>query len=115
MQSKFKAELTRRLQQEFENEVPDLKIDFAIVLNKFIVFDNRKVADTIFAAQPAISNKMYGSLSSLDNAFLVRNYVGTTSGAVNQKTLNPDFKLLTEDVCMCPFLTGNRLSGNVWH
>jgi signal transduction histidine kinase len=97
LKSEFKAELTRRLQKEFENEVPDLKIDFAIVLHKFIVFDNRKVADTIFAAQPAIANKMYGGLTSLDNAFLVRNYVGTTSGIVNQKTLNPDFKLLTED------------------
>ena len=93
LQNQFKKELTHKLQLKFEQEIPDLKIDFAIVLNKFVLYNNTKTADTIFAEKPIIGNKLYGDLTSLDNAFLVRNYVGTTSG----NTLNSDFKLLTED------------------
>lgn len=89
----FKSELTRKLQQEFEKEIPNLKIDFAIVLNKFVIYNNSKNTDTIFAEKPFIENKLYGDLASLDNAFLVRNYVGTTSGT----SLNSNYKLLTED------------------
>jgi two-component system sensor histidine kinase VicK len=93
LQNQFKKELTHKLQLKFEEEIPDLKIDFAIVLNKFVLYNNAKAADTIFAEKPIIGNKLYGDLASLDDAFLVRNYVGTTSG----NTLNSDFKLLTED------------------
>ncbi|ELM3645092.1 histidine kinase dimerization/phospho-acceptor domain-containing protein, partial [Flavobacterium psychrophilum] len=93
LQNQFKEELTHKLQLKFEQEIPDLKLDFAIVLNKFVFYNNAKAADTIFAEKPIIGNKLYGDLASLDDAFLVRNYVGTTSG----NTLNSDFKLLTED------------------
>jgi two-component system sensor histidine kinase VicK len=93
LQNQFKKELTHKLQLKFEKEIPDLKLDFAIVLNKFVLYNNTKIADTIFAEKPIIGNKLYGDLESLDNAFLVRNYVGTTSG----KAMSTDFKLLTED------------------
>ncbi|WP_395045720.1 sensor histidine kinase [Flavobacterium sp.] len=93
LQNQFKKELTHKLQLKFEEEIPDLKIDFAIVLNKFVLYNNTKIADTIFAEKSIIRNKLYGNLASLDDAFLVRNYVGTTSG----NTLSSDFKLLTED------------------
>ena len=96
LQNDFKNELTRKLQEEFENEVPDLEIDFAIVLDKFVIYDATKEADTIFAEKPFIENKIYGNLASLDDAFLIRNYVGTTSGSLQQE-LNSDYKLLTED------------------
>ncbi len=92
-QNEFKQELTQRMQNEFEQEIPDLKIDFAIILNKFILFDNLKKADTIFIEKPLINNKIYGNLTNLDNTFLIRNYVGTTSG-INK---NSNYKLLTED------------------
>ncbi|MCL9804253.1 HAMP domain-containing histidine kinase [Flavobacterium amniphilum] len=93
LQNNFKAELTRKLQQEFENELPNLKLDFAIVLNKFVIFRNSQKTDTVYSERPSINNKLYGNLASLDNAFLVRSYVGTTSGT----TVNSDYKLLTED------------------
>ncbi|MDI1255317.1 MAG: HAMP domain-containing sensor histidine kinase [Flavobacterium sp.] len=93
----FKAELTKKLQKEFEDEIPNLQLDFAIVLNKFVIYENAKAADTIFAEKPTIGNKLYGDLASLDDAFLVRNYVGTTSGIANRKSINADYKLLTED------------------
>lgn len=95
--SKFKKNLNRKLQQEFENEIPDLQIDFAVVLNKFVMYDSNKNADTIFSGQSAIANKMYGNLASLDNTFLIRNYVGTTSGSVKDGLSTLDYKLLTED------------------
>jgi len=95
--SKFKNNLNRKLQQEFESEIPDLQIDFAVVLNKFVMYDSNKNADTIFSGQSAIANKMYGNLASLDNTFLIRNYVGTTSGSVKNGLSTLDYKLLTED------------------
>lgn len=93
LQNKFKGELTRKLQLKFEKEIPNLKLDFAIVLNKFVIYSNAQKTDTIFAEKPFIENRIYGDLASLDNAFLVRNYVGTTSG----NFLNSNYKLLTED------------------
>lgn len=92
LQNNFKTELTKKLQKEFEREIPNLELDFAIVLDKFVIYNNTE-ADTIFSEKPFIENKMYGNLASLEDAFLVRNYVGTTSG----KSLNTDYKLLTED------------------
>lgn len=97
LQNEFKSELTRKLQEEFENEIPNLTIDFAIVLDKFVIYDATKEADTIFAEKPFIENKLYGDLASLDDAFLIRNYVGTTSGSFKKQELNSDYKLLTED------------------
>jgi len=97
LQNEFKNELTRKLQEEFENEIPNLTIDFAIVLDKFVIYDATKEADTIFAEKPFIENKLYGDLASLDDAFLIRNYVGTTSGSFKKQELSSDYKLLTED------------------
>lgn len=97
LQNEFKSELTRKLQEEFENEIPNLTIDFAIVLDKFVIYDATKEADTIFAEKPFIENKLYGDLASLDDAFLIRNYVGTTSGSFKKQELSSDYKLLTED------------------
>lgn len=93
LKNQFREQLTQRLQKEFDKEFPDHSIDFAIVLNKFVLYNNRKKADTLFAEKPKISNKMCGDLASLDDAFLVRNYVGTTSTS----TENSNYKLLTED------------------
>ncbi|WP_370031449.1 ATP-binding protein [Flavobacterium sp. 28YEA47A] len=97
LQNEFKSELTRKLKEEFESEIPNLTIDFAIVLDKFVIYDATKEADTIFAEKPFIENKLYGDLASLDDAFLIRNYVGTTSGSFKKQELSSDYKLLTED------------------
>lgn len=91
--NEYQDALTQKIQRKFERELPNLKIDFAIVLNKFILFQNTKKADTIFSEKPFIRNKLYGNLASLNHAFLVRNYVGTTNGTYN----NEDYQLLTED------------------
>ena len=89
----FKDVLTQKIQRKFERDLPNIKIDFAIVLNKFILYQNSKKTDTIFSQKPFIQNKLYGNLTSLNHAFLVRNYVGTTNGLSE----NQDYKLLTED------------------
>lgn len=96
LQNSFKKELTQKLQKEFEKEIPDLEMDFAIVLDKFVLYNNTE-ADTIFAEKPLIANKLYGSLVSLEDAFMVRNYVGTTSGILHPEKTNSTYQLLTED------------------
>lgn len=93
LENEFRDALTLKIRRKFEREMPNLKIDFAIVLNKFILYQNTKKADTIFSEKPFIQNKLYGNLASLNHAFLVRNYVGTT----NEIFKNQDYKLLTED------------------
>jgi signal transduction histidine kinase len=93
LENEFRDALTLKIRRKFEKEMPNLKIDFAIVLNKFILYQNTKKADTIFSEKPFIQNKLYGNLASLNHAFLVRNYVGTTNGIFK----NQDYKLLTED------------------
>jgi signal transduction histidine kinase len=93
LENEYQDVLTQKIQRKFERELPSLKIDFAIVLNKFILYQNTKKADTIFSEKPFIQNKLYGNLASLNHAFLVRNYVGTTNGTY----ANQDYKLLTED------------------
>lgn len=85
--------LTRKLQLRFKRDFPNIAIDFAIVLNKFVIYNTHKKTDTIFSEKPLIQNKIYGNLKSLNNAFLVRNYVSTTNGSEELK----DYKLLTED------------------
>jgi two-component system, OmpR family, sensor histidine kinase VicK len=93
IENHFRKQLTEKLQKKFEKEFPDNEIDFAIILNKFVIYNNTKKADTLFSAKPYIENKMYGNLASLEDAFLVRNYVGTTSS----NTIKSNYKLLTED------------------
>ena len=93
LENDYQDALTQKIQRKFAREMPDLKIDFAIVLNKFILYQNAKKTDTIFSQKPFIQNKLYGNLASLNHAFLVRNYVGTTNGTFE----NQDYKLLTED------------------
>lgn len=93
LENEFSAALTQKIRQKFDKDLPNLKIDFAIVLNKFILYKNAQKADTIFSEKPFIQNRLYGNLTSLDHAFMVRNYVGTT----NVITENQDYKLLTED------------------
>lgn len=93
LENEYRDALTQKIQRKFERDLPDLKIDFAIVLNKFVLYQNTKKADTIFSEKPFIRNKLYGNLTSLNHAFLVRNYVGTTNGSYASQ----DYKLLTED------------------
>lgn len=97
LESEFRDEFTQKLKKEFESEIPDLEIDFAVVLDKFVIYEPLQEADTIFAEKPFIRNKMYGNLATLDDAFLVRSYVGTTSGSFRRENLATDYKLLTED------------------
>jgi two-component system sensor histidine kinase VicK len=82
--------LTELLRRKINLEFPKNKIDFAVVTNKFIVFNSQQKADTIFSEKPLIGNILYGNLASLEDAFSVRNYVGTTNGDSN-------YKLLTEE------------------
>lgn len=91
--NEYQSALTKQIQRKFERDLPNFKIDFAIVLNKFILYKNEKAADTIFSETPFIENKLYGNLASLNQAFLVRSYVGTTNGTFE----NQEYKLLTED------------------
>jgi len=93
LENEFRDALTLKIQRKFERDMPNIKIDFAIVLNKFILYQNTKKADTIFSEKPFIQNKLYGNLASLNHAFLVRNYVGTTNGIFKNK----EYQLLTED------------------
>lgn len=93
VENEFRDAVTQRIQRKFERDLPNLKIDFAIVLNKFILYKNTQKSDTIFSQKPFIHNKLYGNLNSLNQAFLVRNYVGTT----NANLEGEDYKLLTED------------------
>lgn len=93
LENEYNDVLTQKIQRKFKRDLPNLKIDFAIVLNKFVLYQNTKRADTIFSEKPFIQNKLYGNLASLNHAFLVRNYVGTSSGTFENK----NYKLLTED------------------
>ncbi|WP_431242244.1 histidine kinase dimerization/phospho-acceptor domain-containing protein [Flavobacterium sp. P21] len=93
LENEYRSALTTQIQRKFERDLPNFKIDFAIVLNKFILYKNEKKADTIFSEKPFIQNKLYGNLASLNHAFLVRNYVGTTNGTFK----NQNYNLLTED------------------
>lgn len=93
LENNYSRQLTEVLQKEFDKEFPNHEIDFAIILNKFVIYNNVKKVDTLFAEKPFIENKMYGNLASLNDAFLIRNYVGTTSSNTNKS----NYKLLTED------------------
>jgi two-component system sensor histidine kinase VicK len=86
----YRDVLTELLRRKINLEFPKNKIDFAVVTNKFIVFNSAQKSDTIFSEKPVIGNILYGNLASLDDAFSVRNYVGTINGDSN-------YKLLTEE------------------
>lgn len=90
--NEYNKALTAHFREKLKKEFPDSDVNFAVVINKFIVFDNATKTDTIFSDEPTIQNAIYGDLASLDNAFPVRNYVGTTSGFNDT-----NYKLLTED------------------
>ncbi len=89
-QNAFKEELTQQLKKRFAEEMPDLQIDFALVLDKFVIFEGNKEADTIYSEKPDIRNTVMGNLASLDGSFPVRNYVGTSSGKNNFRTITED-------------------------
>ena len=89
--NEYRSALTQRLQKKLKRAFPENDVNFTVITTKFIVFNAAKT-DTLFAEKPTINNAIYGDLTSLDNAFQVRNYVGTTSGFKNA-----DYKLLTED------------------
>lgn len=93
IENDFQDILTQKIKRKFEKDLPNFKIDFAIVLNKFILYKKTQKADTIFSEKPFIQNKLYGNLTSLNHSFLVRNYVGTTNVTID----NQEYKLLTED------------------
>ncbi|MFD2941978.1 sensor histidine kinase [Flavobacterium notoginsengisoli] len=93
LKNEYQSAVTQQIQRKFEKDLPYFKIDFAIVLNKFILYQNAKKNDTIFSEKPFIENKLYGNLNSLHQAFLVRSYVGITNGTFE----NQNYKLLTED------------------
>lgn len=69
MQNEYQSAVTREIQRKFERDLPNFKIDFAIVLNKFILYKSAQKADTIFSEKPFIQNKLYGNLASLNHAF----------------------------------------------
>lgn len=89
--NQYRNALTLRLQQKLKQAFPKNEVNFTVITTKFVVYNVAKT-DTLFAEKPSINNAIYGNLTSLDNAFQVRSYVGTTSGFQNA-----DYKLLTED------------------
>lgn len=91
LNSHYRDNFTRKLEEKFARQMPDLSVDFAVVLDKFVLYDKQNATDTIFAEKPQIANTLYGNLHSLDDAFLVRSYVGTISDAA------AGHKILTED------------------
>jgi signal transduction histidine kinase len=92
LENEYRGILTNQLRKQMEREFQKNEIDFAVVLNKFIIFNSSQKTDTLFSEKPIIGNAVYGNLTSLDNAFSVRNYVGTTTGFKDS-----NYKLLTED------------------
>ena len=90
--NEYRGILTEQLRKQMEREFQKNEIDFAVILNKFIIYDSSQKTDTLFSEKPVIENAVYGNLTSLDHAFSVRNYVGTTTGFKDS-----NYKLLTED------------------
>lgn len=88
----YRQFLTHQLQLKLKKEFPETTVDFAVVANKFVMYNKLQKTDTIFSEKPVITNVIYGNLSTLENAFSVRNYVGTTSGLKDG-----NYKFLTEE------------------
>lgn len=93
IENNYRDEITAKLLKEFQTKMPEYKIDFAVVLNKFVIYDDLLPADTIYAEKAAIDNKIYGNLTSLENAFPIRSYLRSGSGATDEQQI----KYLTED------------------
>lgn len=92
LSNNYKGILNQQLRRKIEREFPDSKIDFAVIANKFVIYNSQMKSDTIFSEKPVIGNAIYGNLTSLKDAFAVRNYVGTSSGIKNS-----NYKFLTEE------------------
>lgn len=92
LSNNYKGILNQQLRRKIEREFPDSKIDFAVIANKFVIYNSQMKSDTIFSEKPVIGNAIYGNLTSLKDAFAVRNYVGTSSGVKNS-----NYKFLTEE------------------
>lgn len=90
--NEYKGILNQQLKRKIEREFPDSKIDFVVIANKFVMYNGLKKTDTIFSEKASIKNAIYGNLTSLKDAFSVRNYVGTTSGLKDA-----NYKFLTEE------------------
>lgn len=92
LSNNYKGILNQQLRRKIEREFPNSKIDFAVIANKFVIYNSQMKSDTIFSEKPVIGNAIYGNLTSLKDAFAVRNYVGTSSGVKNF-----NYKFLTEE------------------
>lgn len=92
LSNNYKGILNQQLRRKIEREFPNSKIDFAVIANKFVIYNSQMKSDTIFSEKPVIGNAIYGNLTSLKDAFAVRNYVGTSSGVKNS-----NYKFLTEE------------------
>lgn len=92
LSNNYKGILNQQLRRKIEREFPNSKIDFAVIANKFVIYNSQMKSDTIFSEKPVIGNAIYGNLTSLKGAFAVRNYVGTSSGVKNS-----NYKFLTEE------------------
>jgi two-component system sensor histidine kinase VicK len=98
LQNDFKKELTRKLHSALQNEFPDLTVDFAIVIDKFVMLHAQKKPDTIFSEKkPLLTNRIAGSLSSFNDAFLARSYVSTISSPADIDNVSAPYSVLTQD------------------
>jgi signal transduction histidine kinase len=88
----FNLKITQRLEEALQKEFPDDSLRFAVITSKFILV-SKETSDTIFSEKPSMQAKLYGNLQSLNDAFLVRNYLNTT----NLKNSKTDYKLIIED------------------
>lgn len=88
----FNAKITKKLETVLQKDFPDDSLRFAVITSKFVLV-TKENADTIFSEKPSMQAKLYGNLQSLNDAFLVRNYLNTT----NLSNSNSDYKLIIED------------------
>ncbi|MFT7350640.1 MAG: two-component system sensor histidine kinase VicK [Flavobacterium sp.] len=88
----FSAKMTKRLETVLQEDFPDDSLRFAVITSKFVLV-TKDNSDTIFSEKPSMQAKLYGNLQSLNDAFLVRNYLNTT----NLSYSNSDYKLIVED------------------
>lgn len=98
IENEYDCVITRKLQRRMEKDFPNLKIDFAIVMDKFVIYNSTKSPDTIYSySTPSLNNRIIGNLSSLEDAFPVRNYINTITLQENERFKGSDYNLLTED------------------
>ncbi|AWM15076.1 sensor histidine kinase [Flavobacterium sediminis] len=87
--------LTQELKKIIRHEFPKNEIDFTVVINKIVILNSSKKADTLFSEKNNIKNAVFGNLTTLKNTFSVKNYVRTIPGISNA-----DFKLVTEETLL---------------